>query len=82
LSVCVDGNKLNAAQTGLNHAVECVDSTSTNSNDLYNGQVVLVQTHDAPSNIGVTSINHCERQTLKLSFRLKLYGFLNSAPKK
>ena len=41
LSVSVDSNELNAAQTNLNHAVDCVDATAADTNDLDDCQVVL-----------------------------------------
>jgi hypothetical protein len=48
LSICVYGYELNTTKARFNHSIKSVDSTATDSNDLYYGQVVLVQTHDAP----------------------------------
>jgi hypothetical protein len=48
LSICVYCYELNTTKARFNHSIQRVNATATDSNDLYYGQVVLVQTHDAP----------------------------------
>jgi hypothetical protein len=48
LRVGVDGDELHPTKAELDHAIDCVDATAADSDDLDDGEVILVCSHFRP----------------------------------